>query len=181
MPLTHSTVTDLFTDIADAIRVKGGTTSSIIADQFPDAIAALPAGSGGVTINNQNKTVTPTKSIQVITKDNNTYTGLGTVTVNAIPSNYIDPQDTTATASDVRYGADFYNSNAEKTTGTLKFDWIGENPELVQQIYSLNTTLDQTNFSSWTATTAATTMKASVTLSSPKPQLDLNNYDYVLV
>lgn len=37
----HSTLTSLFTDIADAIRDKSGTTGSIVADNFPEAIAAI--------------------------------------------------------------------------------------------------------------------------------------------
>ena len=45
----------------------------------------VSGGGGGTTINNQNKTVTPSTSQQSITCDSG-YTGLGTVTVNAIPS-----------------------------------------------------------------------------------------------
>lgn len=37
----HSTLTGLFTDIADAIRVKTGGTDNIVADEFPEAIAAI--------------------------------------------------------------------------------------------------------------------------------------------
>lgn len=44
-------------------------------------------------INNQNKTVTPTESQQSITADSG-YTGLGTVTVQPIPSQYIVPSGT---------------------------------------------------------------------------------------
>ena len=47
MPNTHSTLTSLFSDIADAIRAKTGETNTIIADNFPTAIAAIPTGGGG--------------------------------------------------------------------------------------------------------------------------------------
>jgi hypothetical protein len=47
----------------------------------------------GTVINNQDKTVTPTKSQQSIAADSG-YTGLGTVTVNPIPSEYIIPEGT---------------------------------------------------------------------------------------
>lgn len=45
---------------------------------------------GSTAINNQNKTVTPTTSQQTVTCDSE-YTGLGIVTVNRIPTNYIIP------------------------------------------------------------------------------------------
>lgn len=44
MPNTHSTLTSLFDDIADAIRAKTGGTADIVADDFPSAIAAIPSG-----------------------------------------------------------------------------------------------------------------------------------------
>lgn len=41
MPNTHTTLTSLFNDIADAIRAKTGGTSDIVADNFPTAIASI--------------------------------------------------------------------------------------------------------------------------------------------
>lgn len=41
MSITHSTLTSLFTDIADAIRAKTGKTSTIVADNFPSEIIAI--------------------------------------------------------------------------------------------------------------------------------------------
>lgn len=46
MANTHATLTDLFTDIADAIRTKTGKSGNIIADNFPDEIMAITAGEG---------------------------------------------------------------------------------------------------------------------------------------
>jgi len=45
----HSSLTDLFTDIASAIRAKTGDSGAIVADAFPSAIAAIPSGGGGNT------------------------------------------------------------------------------------------------------------------------------------
>lgn len=47
MPNTHSTLTALFSDIADSIRSKAGTSAPIVADAFPVAIDAIPTGGGG--------------------------------------------------------------------------------------------------------------------------------------
>jgi hypothetical protein len=46
------TLTELFTNIANAIRAKTGSTEPIIAEDFPSAIEAIPiGGSGGENIN----------------------------------------------------------------------------------------------------------------------------------
>ena len=42
--MAHTSLTALFSDIADAIRAKTGGSASIVADDFPTAIAAIPAG-----------------------------------------------------------------------------------------------------------------------------------------
>lgn len=54
MANTHSTLASLFSDIANAIRGKTGSSGSIVADVFPTAIANIPTGitpSGTVTLN----------------------------------------------------------------------------------------------------------------------------------
>ena len=74
-----------------------GTYTPSTGKWFSSVIVNVPTGS---TINNQNKTVTPTESSQDITADSG-YTGLGTVTVSAIPSNYIGSGITTQGAKTV--------------------------------------------------------------------------------
>lgn len=45
MPNTHTTLTSLFSAIADAIRAKTGGSADIVADSFPTAISSIPTGS----------------------------------------------------------------------------------------------------------------------------------------
>lgn len=49
----HTTLKSLFTEIANSIRRKNGTTATIIADDFPDVIDAIlkPAGTKTITAN----------------------------------------------------------------------------------------------------------------------------------
>lgn len=68
-------------------------------------------------VNNQAKTITPTKSEQTVTPDSG-YSGLSSVTVDAIPSDYITTSDATATAEDIVSPATAY-VNGEKVTGSL--------------------------------------------------------------
>ena len=92
---------------------------------------------------------------------------------------FVDTTPTTATASDVLSPKIFFDANGVQTNGTLNFNWIGENPEYIKELYSLNTTLDQTSYASWTPSTTATTIKAAQTLSTTET-LDLANYEYIM-
>lgn len=44
MANTHETLESLFIDTANAIRAKTGGTADIVADEFPQAIEAIPSG-----------------------------------------------------------------------------------------------------------------------------------------
>ena len=43
----HTTLSSLFTDIANAIRAKDGSSATIMADNFPAKILDIPTGGGG--------------------------------------------------------------------------------------------------------------------------------------
>lgn len=79
MANNHTTLTALFTAIANAIRSKTGKSAEIVADNFPSAI------SGIVTPVLQSKTVSPSTSPQTIKPDTG-YNGLSAVTVSAVPT-----------------------------------------------------------------------------------------------
>lgn len=72
---------------------------------------------GDYELNLQEKTATPATSSQTITADTG-YDGLSQVTVNAIPSNYVDTSSATATATDILSGATAY-VNGSLVTGSL--------------------------------------------------------------
>lgn len=79
--IKHITAIDLSNDTVDAAHLYQGYT----AHNFQgEAIVGTMSG-GGTPINNQNKTVTPSTAQQSVTYDNG-YTGLGTVTVQAMPT-----------------------------------------------------------------------------------------------
>lgn len=77
-------------------------------------------------------------------------------------------------------GSILTNNNQALTFEADKFDWLGKDTEYVKEIYSLSTTLDQTNFASWTPSTTASSIKASSTLTT-KETMNLDNYDYIMV
>lgn len=74
------------------------------------------SGSGTVKITLEEKSVTPTKSAQTITPTSGKV--LSKVTVAAIPANYIDTTDATATAANIFTGKTAYVGGA-KVTGTM--------------------------------------------------------------
>lgn len=84
------------------------------ADGYSSVVVNVPSGS---TPTLQTKSVTPTESEQTVTADSG-YDGLSSVTVNAIPSEYITTTDATASASDIVSGATAY-VNGSKVTGSL--------------------------------------------------------------
>lgn len=67
-------------------------------------------------VNAQSKTVTPTKSEQVVQPDSG-YTHLAQVTVSAIPTAYITTTDADATADDIKNGKTAY-VNGKKVNGS---------------------------------------------------------------
>ena len=127
MPNTHATLTSLFSDIADAIRAKTGSQATIVADNFPTAIAAIPQG-GSPTLQTKSKSYTPSETAQseAVTADNG-YDGLDTVNVSvaAVSSTYVgsgitrrDSTDLSASGATVTAPAGYYASQATKTVSS---------------------------------------------------------------
>ena len=119
----HTSLASLFTDIANAIRAKLGSSGRIVADNFPAAIQSIPTGSAPV-LQTITKSYTPTETAQ-----SDTITpGAGydaieevDVTVGAIPDDYVGSavpkrtsSDLTANAGTVSAPAGYYASGASK-------------------------------------------------------------------
>jgi hypothetical protein len=76
------------TGIADAIRAKKGTSDLLDPANFADEIYGITGG-GDVTVETEERDVTPTKSTQEVTPSEGKY--LSKVIVYPIPDDYIVP------------------------------------------------------------------------------------------
>lgn len=110
---------------------------------------------------------------------------------------FTDTSVTTAVAGDVASGKKIILADGSEATGTatmadasvsgttltltdgfpIGVGFMGQNMELVQQVYDLDTKLSSTTYPSWTPSTTATTIIASTTIS-PAIAVNMANYDY---
>ena len=100
--LSSVTVSAIQTETKTA--VSNGDVTPTSGKYLTKVTVAVPSD-----ISNQNKEVTPTKSTQSITADSG-YSGLGTVTVNPIPNDYIIPLGTLEITSNNTYDVTAYAS-----------------------------------------------------------------------
>ena len=146
------------------------------------AYGSLIVGAAGGTINNEDKTVSPSESQQTITADEG-YTGLGTVTVNAISSTYVgsgvdrrSASDLTASGATVTAPAGYYQNAATKTisngsvtapstiSGTSASVSTGTNTLTLSKTVSVTPNVTSAGYiSSGTAGNASVSLTASVT------------------
>ena len=168
-----------YTNIANAIRGKNGSSNTYKPEQMAGAINAIPSGT---PINNQDKTVTPSESTQIITKDDNTYTGLGTVTINPIPSEYKDTSDATAVAKDIWLGKTAYNSGGLITgTSSLQMGVVRPDAELVKTLSRDVSWVDDLELTIPAYTTTSTTLLAASEMTPTVTLTDLDNYNYYVL
>lgn len=117
-----ATLTETFSDIADAIRGKNGSSNTYTPAQMPAAITAIPTGGGGTY---QTKTVSPSESSTDVTPDSG-YDALSKVTINAISSSYVGSgiarrsgTNLSASGKTVTVPAGYYENQATKDVSTM--------------------------------------------------------------
>lgn len=135
-----ATLDALATAIADIVNrgtvnanVQEGETYTIEPGFYAGGSVAGVSGGGNYAL--QEKTVTPTKKATTVTSDSGYY-GLSAVVVNAIPDNYQDVSDVTATAPDVLLGKVIVLAD-----GTVKAGTMPNNGTLSQKLDTTNATL----------------------------------------
>lgn len=123
LALSTDTLDKLATAIAGIINrgavnasVREGETYTVEPGYYSGGTVAGVSGGGNYAL--QEKTVTPTKNAQTVTSDSGYY-GLSSVTVNAIPANFQDVSDVTATAPDVLLGKVIVTADGKVVAGTM--------------------------------------------------------------
>ena len=101
---------------AVSAQVKEGETYTI-PKGYHNGSGTVSGVAGGGNYKLQSKSINPTKSQQNVTPDEGYY-GLSDVTVAAIPAEYVDTTDGTATAAQILTGRTAYVAG-EKVTGTM--------------------------------------------------------------
>lgn len=111
--MAHTTLVSLFTDIANAIRAKKGTSATIVADDFPTEIASISGSSYtklGETTLNVNTTSTSAESAGTL--------NLGSSAATAGKILYVRIRDTAGKRAGYFYGSDTYFFNYQKANGS---------------------------------------------------------------
>ena len=133
------TLTQLFTNIANAIRNKKGTSSTIIAENFPSEINSI------VTPNLQTKSVNITQNgTTTITPDNN-YNGLDEVAVTTNVQQDIVADLSLSTSSQPTLLTYITDVRKLDTTGKTNFSYLFKTAENLANIPVLDTS-SATNF-----------------------------------
>lgn len=122
-------------------------------------VAGVPGYTGGYTVESS------------LTQDNYLYTN-GKLMADNITVLKADLSDTTARASDVMPGKQFYGQDGLLATGTL------EPLEYVQDLWSDTIMLNETDFDDWAASTTATAILATENLGTFVA--DMTNYTYII-
>lgn len=122
---TAASKLDALATAIDGIDNQGAVSASVqegesytIPKGYHNGAGTVKGVAGGGNYSLQVKSITPTKKQQSVTPDAGYY-GLSGVTVNAIPDNYNDTSNVTATADDVLSNKIFVDANGTVTAGTM--------------------------------------------------------------